>query len=82
MLRFRQERIALVADIQSMLLQVKVFPEDADALRFLWWEDNDLSKPPEEYQMVRHIFGAKDSPSCPNYCIKRTAEDNKEDFTE
>ena len=25
-------------------------------------------KPPEEYQMVSHIFGAKDSLSCANYC--------------
>ena len=74
LLRFRQERIVLVADIQSMFLQVKVPPEDADALRFLWWEDDDLSKPPKEYQMVRHWYWYQ-------YCIKRTAEDNKEDFT-
>ncbi|KAL9975992.1 hypothetical protein ACROYT_G013221 [Oculina patagonica] len=82
LLRFRQERIALVADIQSMFLQVKVPAEDADALRFLWWEEGDLNRPPGEYQMVRHIFGAKDSPSCVNFCLKRTAEDNKNDFSE
>jgi len=82
LLRFRQERIVLAADIQSMFLQVKVPPEDADALRFLWWEDTDFHKPPEEFQMVSHIFGAKDSPSCANYCLKRTAEDNKKIFSE
>ena len=60
-----------------MFLQVKVPAEDADGLRFLWWEDADFHKPPEEYQMVSHIFGAKDSPSCANYCLKRTADDNK-----
>lgn len=65
-----------------MFLQVKVPPEDADALRFLWWEDTDFHKPPEEFQMVSHIFGAKDSPSCANYCLKRTAEDNKKIFSE
>ena len=57
LLRFRQKRIVLAVDIQSMFLQVKVPAEDADALRFLWWEDADFSKPPEEYQMVSHIFG-------------------------
>ena len=32
--------------------------------------------------MVSHIFGAKDSPSCANYCLKRTAADNKKNFSE
>ena len=77
LLRFRQERIVLAADIQSMFLQVKVPAEDADVLCFLWWEDTDFCKPPEEYQMVSHIFGTKDSQSCANYCFKRTADDNK-----
>ena len=81
LLRFRQERIVLAADIQSMFLQVKVPAEDPDALRFLWWGDADFRKPPEEYQMVSHIFGAKDSPSCANYCLKRTADDNKKIFS-
>jgi len=32
--------------------------------------------------MVSHIFGAKDSPSCANYCLKRIADDNKNIFSE
>ena len=35
LLRFREYRIALVADIEGMFNQVKVPPEDSDALRFL-----------------------------------------------
>ena len=65
-----------------MFLQVKVPAEDADALRFLWWEDTDFCKPPEEYQMVSHSFGAKDSSNCANYCLKRTTDDNKKIFSE
>ena len=65
-----------------MFLQVKVPAEDADVLRFLWWEDADFRKPPEEYQMVSHIFGMKNSPSCANYCPKRTADDNRKIFSE
>lgn len=34
--RFRHEQVALMADAESMFYQVKVPPEDADLLRFLW----------------------------------------------
>ena len=30
--------------------------------------------------MTSHIFGASDSASCANFCLKRAAEDNKGDF--
>ncbi|CAB4010492.1 Hypothetical predicted protein, partial [Paramuricea clavata] len=82
LLRFRQERIAIVADITAMFHQVKVPPKDSDSLRFLWWDDKDLEGMPEEYQMTSHIFGATDSSCCANYCLKRTAEDNKAEFSE
>ena len=32
------------------------------------------------YQYVRHIFGAKCSPTCSNYTLQRTAQDNKDSF--
>jgi hypothetical protein len=81
LLRFRQERIAIVADITAMFHQVEVPLKDSDSLRFLWWDDKDLEGTPEEYQMTSHIFGATDSP-CANYCLKRTVEDNKAEFSE
>ena len=46
---FRQERTAIIADIESMFYQVRVRPDDSDVLRFLWWPDNDLQRRPEEY---------------------------------
>ena len=76
LLRFREYRIALVADIEGMFNQVKVPPEDSDALRFLWWQDSDLERL-LEFQMETHIFGATDSPSCASFCLKRAAEDRK-----
>ena len=79
LLRFRQYPIALVADIKGMFNQVKVPPEDSDALRFLWWEDSDLERP-SEFQKTSHIFGATDSTSCANFCLKRAAEDHKGRF--
>ena len=45
--RFREEKIALVADIEAMFYQVKVRSEDMDSLKFLWWRDGDISLEPE-----------------------------------
>lgn len=36
---------------------------------------------PDVYQMTAHIFGAKDSPSCAAYALRKTALDNKETFS-
>ena len=51
-----------------MFLQVGVFQQDQPSLRSLWRED------PAEviaaYQDVRHVFGAKDSPTCANLCAQ------------
>ncbi|XP_074653625.1 uncharacterized protein LOC141907781 [Tubulanus polymorphus] len=41
---FRQEPIVLVADVESMFHQVRVIPEQRDALRFLWWSTDDFGK--------------------------------------
>ena len=34
------------------------------------------------WQYTRHIFGAKDSPTCANYALQRTARDNVSQYTE
>ena len=78
--RFREEPVAFMADVEAMFYQVRVQPEDCEYLRFLWWPHGHLGKEPEEYQMLVHLFGGDSSPSCANYALKRTAEDNKEDF--
>ncbi|XP_038133532.1 uncharacterized protein LOC119778397 [Cyprinodon tularosa] len=61
-----------------MYHQVRVPDEDSDLLRFLWWPEGDLNQPLREYKMVVHLFGAKSSPSCANYALRRTAEDGKD----
>ncbi|XP_039509456.1 uncharacterized protein LOC120464180 [Pimephales promelas] len=76
--RFREEPIAMMADVESMFYQVRVPEEDADLLRFLWWPEGKLDAPIEEFRMMVHIFGAASSPSCASYALKRTAEDRKE----
>ena len=76
LLRFRQGRMAFGADIASMFFQDKLHPRDWDSLCFLWWQDGDLSQPPQDYQMMVDLFGAKSSPACANCALKRVAEDN------
>ena len=78
-LRFREENVALVWDIESMFHQVKVRPEDQDSLRFLWW-NGSIDEAPQEYAMTVHIFGATDSPCSANSILLRTADDNEERF--
>ena len=80
LLRFRQERIGISADIEKMFHQVKVSPQDTRALSFLWWPGGDFSKEPEDHQMLVHLFGARSSPSCSSFALKKTAEDNRKYF--
>ena len=72
--RFREEKIALVADIEAMFHQVKVRSEDMDSLKFLWWRDGDTSLEPEIYRMTVHLFGAVSSPSCATFALRQTAD--------
>lgn len=76
--RFREDYVALMSDVEAMFHQVRVRPSDCDTLRFLWWLDGNLDNQPEEYQMRVHLFGGASSPSCANFALKRTAEDNKD----
>ena len=76
LLRFRQHLIAEIADIKRIFSQVLVEEEDRDALRFLWFAESDLEKPVEKFQMWSDVFGAKSSPCCAAFALKRMAEDN------
>ena len=52
---FREEETAFTADVEAMFHQVRVLPEDADALGFLWW-DASSSHPPKESDACAHIW--------------------------
>lgn len=74
LLRFRQERIALMADVESMFHQVRVAERDRDVLRFLWWDGDNLEAEPETF------FGGVWSPSCCSFILRKTADDNQSEF--
>ena len=63
LLRFREKRIALVADIEKAFLSVEVDALDRDCLRFLWVKDvQDKEIRPVEYRFCRVVFGVNCSP--------------------
>ena len=80
LIRFREEQIALIADIEAMFHQVRVALKDVNALRFLWFPQNDLNQEPEEFQMLVHLFGGRWSPSVSNFALRKTADNNKDFF--
>ena len=79
LLRFREHPIAITGDIEGMFNQVRLIEEDREAVRFLW-QDSLMEDELSHYQMLVHIFGAKDSPTCANFSFKQCAEDCKEEF--
>ena len=75
--RFRRYPIAIMCDIEKMFHQFNVNEEDRDFLRFLWWEDSDITKQLLEYRMNVHLFGAASSPGCANYGLKHLAKSHE-----
>ena len=61
--RYREESIALVSDIEAMFHQVRVDPNDYDALRLLWWPDGHLTQRPAEHRMEVKLFGSTSLPT-------------------
>ncbi|XP_044180110.1 uncharacterized protein LOC114947014 [Acropora millepora] len=78
--RFRQEKYAVMADIEKMFFQVRVRKEDQTFLRFLWWHNGNLEQKAEEYCMTVHLFGAVSSPACATYALQHTADDNEDNY--
>lgn len=82
LLRFRQESVAIMADIEGMFNQVKVSANDKDVLRFLWSSDHESTSTgaPDIYRMTTHLFGGIWSPSCAQFALKQCLKDNVETY--
>ena len=65
----------MFADVKAMFHQIKGDPAHTDALRFLWWENEDWSKEPITCQMLVHLFGAALSRSCANFSLHQIADE-------
>ncbi|XP_068704023.1 uncharacterized protein [Montipora foliosa] len=56
LMRFREEKFTVIADIESMFHQDRVDPRDRDALRFLWWPNGELHSTPAEAEDNKDTF--------------------------
>ena len=47
-------------------------PSDRNIMKFLWFENNDLSVALVEYRLTVNVFRATSSPSCANFALCHT----------
>ncbi|RXN31543.1 hypothetical protein ROHU_004747 [Labeo rohita] len=80
LLRFRKDRIAIMADIQQMFYGFLVKEDHRNYLRFLWYCDGNLSKEVVDYRMRVHVFGNSPSPSVAIYGLWLAAKRGEQEY--
>ncbi|KAI2644797.1 Paraneoplastic antigen-like protein 5 [Labeo rohita] len=80
LLRFRKERVAILADIQQMFHCFLVRDDHRNFLRFLWHKDNDVNKEIIEYRMKVHVFGNRPSPAVAIYGLRRAIREGAQEY--
>ncbi|KAJ8410005.1 hypothetical protein AAFF_G00210460 [Aldrovandia affinis] len=80
LMRFRQETVAVMANVEAMFHQIRVSHEDMDLFRFLWWPDGNYEQELLEHKMLVHIFGATSSPSVATFALQKCATDFEDEF--
>eukprot|EP00112_Aurelia_sp_Birch-Aquarium-sp1_P003266 Seg1363.23 transcript_id=Seg1363.23/GoldUCD/mRNA.D3Y31 product="hypothetical protein" protein_id=Seg1363.23/GoldUCD/D3Y31 len=80
-IRFRLHRVALMADIRKMFLQIKLAKQDQSVHRFMW-RDFITKIEPKTYCMTRITCGDVSSPFEAIATVQHHAEVNKESFPE
>ncbi|XP_062558096.1 uncharacterized protein LOC134222969 [Armigeres subalbatus] len=78
LMRFRQFRVGVTADIREMFHQISIRPEDRDAQRFLWRKNP--SAPVEIYIMDVATFGSACSPATAQFIKNKNANEYREEF--
>lgn len=81
LMRFREERYAVNADVREMFPQVKIRYPDYHCQRFLW-RNCDQSKMPNIYIMTSMLFGPTCSPSISQFIKNFHAEKYRDEFPE
>ncbi|XP_048484221.1 uncharacterized protein LOC119690508 [Plutella xylostella] len=71
MLRFREHKIVIIADIKDFFVQIRIRPEDQHVFRFLWQENTNL--PIKTCVMQSLLFGATCSPFIAQYIKNKNA---------
>ena len=69
LLRFRENPVAISADIEAMFMQVGIIEKDQPSMRFLWPTNHSV----KQFQYTRLIFGNRCSPSTAIFFLRKTA---------
>ncbi|XP_038063243.1 uncharacterized protein LOC119733951 [Patiria miniata] len=80
LIRFREEPVAVTADIEQMFYAFRVREDHTRFLRFLWYEDNNPNAAIVTYCMTVHVFGNKPSPAVAISGLRKTAEEGEAEF--
>ena len=75
-LRFRENKVALTADISKMYNRVLIPLEDQHVHRFLW-RNLEIDRPPDTYVMKVFTFGDKPAPAMAQVAFRKTAEEGE-----
>ena len=75
-LRFRENKVALAADISKMYHRVLIPLEDQHVHRFLW-RNLEIDRPPDTYVMNVLTFGDKPALAMAQVALRKTAEEGE-----
>ncbi|XP_058826961.1 uncharacterized protein LOC131686947 [Topomyia yanbarensis] len=78
LLRFRQFKVGVTADIKEMFHQISIRKEDRHSQRFLW--RSDPSHRPEIFLMDVATFGSTCSPASAQFVKNKNAEEFREQY--
>lgn len=71
LLRFRLNKIGILADIKQAFLNINIHPDHRDFLRFLWRDPSSSNKEIVVYRFLRVVFGLTSSPFLLNGTIRQ-----------
>ena len=77
-LRFRENKVAITADISKMYHRVLIPLKDQHVHRFLW-RNLEVDRPPDTYVMNVLTFGDKPAPAMAQVALRKTAEEGESD---
>lgn len=79
--KFRENAIAVTADVREMFHQVRIRAEDQQCQRLLW-RDGDSRREPTVYIMEAMMFGPTCSPACAQYVKNQHAKQYETQYPE
>ena len=79
LMRFREEKVAFIADVEQMFYRFLVREDHRDFLRFFWYRNNDPDDELMEYRMRVHVFGNTPSPAVATFGFRHIVRDADSD---